>query len=133
MWTVKEAWKKNLDKAWLVGLVVIDEISKILARQSGNFVTNGGVGWGIGLGGMGLWLVLGVVVVGLIKFADKWWEKLLLAGGIANLIDRLGNGAVTDFINLRGLWINLADIMISVAVVGAIISYINENKNSLRK
>ena len=70
---------------------------------------NRGVAFGL-LAGSGD-LVLIVVLVAVTALA------VLLGGAVANLIDRAGDGAVTDFIDL-GPWppFNLADIAITAGV-----------------
>lgn len=133
MLPVREVKKRSLDRYLWITLVV-DLVSKALARKYLVYQVNGGVGWGISLGNYSLILVIVGIGILLWWFKGSWWERLLLYGGLGNIIDRVVNGGVTDFINLFGLWINLADIMISVAVIGAIISFIDgRNKDSLRE
>lgn len=52
-----------------------------------------------------------------------WWEILVFAGAISNLVDRVLYGAVLDFIELYvGRWswpvFNVADSLIVCGVIG---------------
>lgn len=138
---------------WFVvpALVMADLITKFWALTTlgpaaieisfGNFVAlrltqNTGVAFGaldFGFGwGRVVPLVLTIAftaVVGLwmVKASSEWRRSLIaliFAGAVSNIIDRLANGAVTDFIEYR--WFgeamftgNLADIWISVGAVGS--------------
>lgn len=95
---------------------------------------NSGVAFGMFANG-GLWLALtsGVVLAGAVIWllysvragtasaSLAWPVGLLLGGGVANLLDRLDDGRVTDFIDvglgaLRWPTFNIADACIVVAV-----------------
>jgi signal peptidase II len=91
-------------------------------------VRNTGVAFGFFSGGGTLVLVLTFVALGLLiayflLHPDRrglWIPTGLLVGGaLGNLIDRLANGAVTDFIKLP-YWpaFNLADTAITFGVLG---------------
>lgn len=95
---------------------------------------NSGVAFGMFIDG-GLWLALAssVVLVGALAWflhtvrtgeahkALAWPAGLLLGGGVANLLDRLLDGRVTDFIDIglgaaRWPTSNVADVCIVIAV-----------------
>lgn len=118
-----------------VALIAADALSKAWARRhlAGNprhlgivdlvLGSNSGVAFGIG-SGSSRWLVLGVtalVVAGLVVVAIRLRPAaaagLIVGGGVANLLDRSGDGAVTDFVSV-GWWptFNLADSAICLGV-----------------
>lgn len=100
-----------------------------LTQNSG--VAFGALDFGTGLGRLiplSLTIVLAAVVgFWMVKASSEWrrfFIALIFAGAISNIVDRLANGAVTDFIEYRlfgeALFAgNLADIWISVGAVGA--------------
>ncbi len=115
-------------------LVFIDQLSKYIVRYFGGFyICNQGIAFGIHLP---VWLILTLIIgiicfIGLLitnlKFQSASWRTnspliLILSGAISNLIDRLYNGCVIDFIDLR-VWpvFNLADIFICTGVFFLII------------
>lgn len=135
----------------LPALTFIDLVTKFWARTTlvpstmeidmGQFlalhlIQNGGVSFGaldFG-GGMGS-LVPILITIGLSGVVAVWLVRerghlrrlfigLILAGAVANIIDRIANGGVTDFIEYR--WLgnalfvgNLADVWITIGAVGA--------------
>jgi signal peptidase II len=127
--------------ALAVAVVAADQITKSLVRHNvrigssdGIFpgvqlvhVHNRGVAFGLFVNGGVLLVIIGVAAVSalLIFFATHsrrplvWLPTGLLLGGAAgNLIDRLDQGYVTDFIDLP-LWpaFNLADMCITFGVL----------------
>jgi len=127
--------------ALAVAVVAADQITKSLVRHNvrvgssdGIFpgvqlvhVHNRGVAFGLFVNGGVLLVIVGVAAVSalLIFFATHsrrplvWLPTGLLLGGAAgNLIDRLNQGYVTDFIHLP-LWpaFNLADMCITFGVL----------------
>lgn len=127
--------------ALTLAVVAADQASKALVRANvdrgssdGVFpgveivhVRNRGVAFGLFADGGIVLIVIGVAaVVGLLAFFAThsrrplvWLPTGLLLGGAAgNLIDRLRDGYVTDFINLP-LWpaFNLADSCITIGVL----------------
>jgi signal peptidase II len=127
--------------ALAVAVVAADQITKSLVRHNvqvgssdGVFpgvelvhVHNRGVAFGLFVNGGVLLVIVGVAAVSalLIFFATHsrrplvWLPTGLLLGGAAgNLIDRLNQGYVTDFIHLP-LWpsFNLADFCITAGVL----------------
>ncbi|BDW98273.1 signal peptidase II [Maricaulis maris] len=82
-----------------------------------------------------------VLVVFALSWAARQSSKLInfagilfAAGGLANAIDRLGDGAVTDYLDfgwqaLRWPTFNLADILIFIGVVLLLIAWRNGSQN----
>jgi signal peptidase II len=131
--------------ATLVVVVGADQLTKAIVRDSiarGDsrrlipgvdlvHVRNDGVAFGLlGGGGVALAVLTGVALVVLLAYfwansARPWaWlpTGLLLGGALGNLVDRLAEGAVTDFVDLP-LWpaFNLADVAITVGVVALLL------------
>jgi signal peptidase II len=87
---------------------------------------NSGVAFGLGATGPA-WVVVAVTAVVIMVLAVAAWRGtftstfaagLILGGAVANFIDRIGDGAVTDMIDV-GWWptFNVADIAITTGVV----------------
>ena len=104
-------------------LVFIDQLSKYIVRYFGGFyICNKGIAFGIYLPN---WAILGFIIALIIfvSFLSLKFKKinypsiLVLSGAISNLIDRLYNGCVIDFIDLH-IWpvFNLADVLICTGV-----------------
>lgn len=136
---MKKELQKNIVPFLLFALVIlIDQLSKYIIRQSGGFyICNSGIAFGINP--VFILVVLFCIIVfwsigrkfSLKSTADSHRssvpnDKLLatgnwlsmtfvLAGGLSNLIDRISFGCVIDFIDLR-FWpvFNLADVSISL-------------------
>lgn len=94
------------------GLIFLDLVTK---KFFGG-VTNGGVAWGWQLGDF---QVVGIIIAICLWAVATWrkggWgEVLVLAGGLANLTDRLVDAKISDWLRLGrvNLWFNLADIYI---------------------
>ena len=90
-------------------------------------VRNRGIAFGMMEGKAGIIIFIGAVVVLLLVLAaimvsrDGHWTlplALLISGSIGNLLDRLYQGSVTDFLNLPA-WpaFNLADMFIVAGVL----------------
>lgn len=91
-----------------------------------------------------LFIILSFVVIGLILYfysridASDWSMRLgmgLYMSGVAgNLADRVLRGAVTDFISIGSLAVfNLADAVISIAVLIVIIGALNKERDMLEQ
>lgn len=135
--------KKNLSYKVIiiivVGLILIDQLSKIIAVNrfqnsviildgilNFTYTQNTGGAFGIGSGNVFMFILTNIIVIGLIikflitqkKMMDKKTQVLLsliLAGGISNLIDRVFRGFVVDFIDLAFFdfpVFNIADICV---------------------
>jgi signal peptidase II len=125
-------------------VLVVDQVSKAIVRSSitpGDSVEvlsflhlvntrNDGIAFG-GLGGG--WLVGALVIVALIGIVGVFaanatkplaWltAGLLIGGALGNVIDRVFDGAVTDFIKLPH-WpqFNVADVAITLGVVSLLL------------
>ncbi len=121
-------------------VIALDQIAKALVRANvaeGSersvfffvklvYVRNKGVAFGFLSGGGAIVLVLTLVALALLVGylairPDRPWlwlpTGLLIGGAVGNLIDRVANGAVTDFIKLPH-WpaFNVADMSITVGV-----------------
>lgn len=126
---------------WSTGLILIDQVTKAIARASmaeGGFITvipgvldftlvfNQGIAFGM-LQGLGIWLA--PVAIAMTAFAYWMYIKrdpkdklqalvaILVAGGaIGNVIDRIAMQRVTDFINIKIIPVfNFADIYITIS------------------
>ena len=130
----------------LVAVLVADQLTKALVRSSLEVgevrevfpfldivrVNNEGIAFGALGGGETLVVVaVAAALVGLIVFfvvsADRplvWLPTgLLLGGALGNVIDRVRDGAVTDFVKLPH-WpaFNLADVAITAGVIALVVS-----------
>ncbi len=134
--------------AWLraglviVGVVAVDQLSKHAVEQSivpgeerGVLpgvqlvdARNHGVAFGFLPGHhVAVTIVIGAAVVGLLAYFVRHASKpliwlptgLLIGGALGNILDRLRDGSVTDFIKLPLGWppFNLADASITVGVL----------------
>jgi len=143
-------------RAWLLAgtlcaaVIVVDQVAKAIVRSQiviGEQVDvfgplgltqthNTGVAFGLA-GGTGAPLViLMLVALGVVTYLfaqdpgrpGMWIASGLLAGGaVGNLIDRVGAGHVTDFIELPP-WppFNVADVCITFGVVLLVLIYLRE-------
>jgi len=102
-------------------LVAIDQLSKYLIRHFGGFyICNPNISWSVAIPSYVFWVFWALLVVFLlVAMKNKYFVHntlyiiLILAGAVANLIDRFAYGCVVDFIDLK-FWpvFNLADIFI---------------------
>lgn len=154
--TVSPAAPAAAAKAGLVALAVLilDQVTKMIARDDVPLgsrreitgfldivhVRNDGVAFSA-FGGQP-WLVVGLITVALIALlyyfsthADTplvWLATGLLFGGaVGNILDRVRDGAVTDFIKFTS-WpaFNVADIAINAGVVVLIIALLREDRSN---
>lgn len=128
-------------------LVILDQVGKVLAQKyfthpiavikpflSFSYVENKGILFGLPFTGTPLIIVNALAVIILIILILKYVNMknhaamippmLILAGAFGNLIDRLMNGFVRDFIEI-GSWpvFNFADIFISAGCFFSIFFY----------
>ena len=138
---------------WLLGIVAawiaFDQITKAVVRESLNrgehwelapffrfsHITNDGAAFGL-LDNMNTLLavttVIVIVVLAVYYFAppvDHWLPRLglalILGGALGNLIDRIHQGSVTDFINFSHYpAFNVADSGITLGVIAIVASLI---------
>jgi len=94
---------------------------------------NRGVAFGLAEGGGAPLILLALAALGVVAYLfaqnparpGRWIAAGLLAGGaIGNLLDRVGGGAVTDFVDLAS-WpaFNLADVAITAGILLLILLY----------
>lgn len=127
--------------ALAAGIIILDQITKAWARGAlvdrdiqwfglswarFSLTFNTGAGFGLDLGTRFPFVIIGAVAIGAL-FYLRWdklasgWERLFLAlatGGIVgNLIDRVVDGRVTDFVSIS-VWpvFNIADAALVVGV-----------------
>jgi signal peptidase II len=117
----------RITKHLVVSGIAVGDVHKFLPGVNLVHVRNSGVAFGFFSGGGALVLVLTLVALGalLVYFVMRpdrrglWVPTGLLVGGaLGNLIDRLVNGPVTDFIKLP-LWpaFNVSDMAITFGVL----------------
>jgi signal peptidase II len=100
-------------------------------------VRNEGVAFGIQAGGQTLLIaVIAIALIGLVAYFARHGSRplmwlpvgLLLGGALGNIIDRVHEGAVTDFLKLpRWPAFNLADMAITVGVLSLV--YVLERRD----
>ena len=108
-------------------------------------IHNFGVSFGFLSGIVSPWILIfiGLLVVGFITYLmfnsrdllEKWGLFIIISGALSNIIDRIINGYVIDFIYLHisnFYWpaFNFADIYISIGILMVIINIINKFKNN---
>jgi signal peptidase II len=117
----------RITKHLVVSGIAVGDVHKFLPGVNLVHVRNSGVAFGFFSGGGALVLVLTLTALGalLVYFVMRpdrrglWVPTGLLVGGaLGNLIDRLVNGPVTDFIKLP-LWpaFNVSDMAITFGVL----------------
>lgn len=86
-------------------------------------------GISFGVRGLSLWfLIIGwLIVLGMaIKSGFGWGWRLLLVGGVVNLVDRLINGCVIDYwkIPMTGIYNNINDWLIMFGLLLIVRGYL---------
>jgi signal peptidase II len=120
----------QLTKHFVRSDIAVGQVNKILPGLNFVHVRNTGVAFGVFSGGGALVLVFTFAALALLlwyfaRHPERPWlwlpAGLLTGGAIGNLLDRLINGAVTDFIKLP-LWpaFNVADMAITFGVLALI-------------
>jgi signal peptidase II len=140
MTPVKKIFLKTL--SLVIALTAIDQIAKFLIEKNFAEVVskNTGIALGINVGNIWAIIISNIILICVVIYATKKELKithtltqlflaLILGGGLGNLIDRIFRGYVVDYISI---WIypsfNIADIYISVGIIGIIIFF-----NKVRK
>jgi len=117
----------------IVGLV--DVFLQLSFYKSGLGNPNRGISFGVGQNIFPsysyLFIVLGLVISLLFakRLSVRWW--LIIVGGSANGLVRMSLGYVWDYIHWNlgfQLWLNIADILISLGVVTLLLEF-NNNKD----
>lgn len=124
---MKKKERQGDGNRFYLGLLLADLLLKSLCLNFGRVVFNSGVGLGIG---DGVYLqIFGVRVLAFGAILVLWWwwrtkmigvgERLVIIGGISNLIDRVLYGKVVDYLHFSqlNLWLNLGDIYITLGAV----------------
>ena len=108
-------------------------------------IHNFGVSFGFLSGIVSPWILIfiGLLVVGFITYLminskdllEKWGLFIIISGALSNIIDRIINGYVIDFIYLHisnFYWpaFNFADIYISIGILMVIINIIKKFKHN---
>ena len=108
-------------------------------------IHNFGVSFGFLSGIVSPWtlIFIGLLVVGFITYLmfnsrdllEQWGLFIIISGALSNIIDRIINGYVIDFIylhisNFYCPAFNFADIYISIGILMVIINIINKFKNN---
>ena len=108
-------------------------------------IHNFGVSFGLLSGIIASWtlICIGLLVVGFISYLminsedslEKWGLFIIISGAMSNIIDRIINGYVTDFIyfyigNFSWPAFNFADIYISIGILMIIINIILKFKTN---
>ena len=139
----------DLASKWVVATVVMDPPQRIPVLPFFDLVLvfNRGISFGL-LGDLGSWgpVVLSALAAGIIGLLLVWlWRSerlneaigivMIIGGAAGNLIDRLHDGAVTDFLDLyvgKYHWpaFNGADLFITMGVLCLLVSSIRSGKSS---
>lgn len=130
---IKKNKKVLLISIFIICLVAIDQITKFfIVGYEKNIINdflkicivqNYGGAFGVGQTGTMTFIITNVIVIGIIirfmNMQEKQIDKrtyfalsLIIAGAIANLIDKLFKGYVVEFIVIKSLAFNFADILI---------------------
>jgi signal peptidase II len=119
-------------------LLLVDQVFKLFFSQQDGIVMNYGGVFGLfpGLSWTGLLaVVLLYLMVSLGKAKEgieRWGLMLIVAGGLANMVDRILIGGVRDFIYwpILNVWGNMADLWLTVGVGLLVIDSI---RNQIRR
>ena len=121
---------------FLAMTMIMDLFLQTYFRSINLGISNRGVsfGWWPGVGQTVAMLVfLGLIIFTVTKQSKVNWPlRLLILGGLGNLLPRFFWGSVWDYLYLPFLpfWFNLSDVMISVGVLSYILKG-NGNTDSL--
>lgn len=109
----------------ICAIIIVDQLSKVLASKYLDVVCNEGFGFGIQIGHRSTSYISFAILAYLIYIilSEKRKNSLvflsaILGGGASNLIDRTFFGCVRDFINMS-VWpsFNLADSAITLGII----------------
>ena len=141
-------------------LVVFDLLSKKIVFDSIDLHTfisltffldlthihNFGISFGLFSGLISPWLliILGLLVVGFIFYLmksasdmfEEWSFLIIISGALSNIIDRIFNGYVIDFIYFHYKYFfwpafNFADIYITIGIIMIVINILRKINNSI--
>ena len=109
-------------------------------------IHNFGISFGLFSGLISPWLliILGLLVVGFIFYLmksasdmfEEWSLLIIISGALSNIIDRIFNGYVIDFIYFHYkdfFWpaFNFADIYITIGIIMIVINILRKINNSI--
>ena len=109
-------------------------------------IHNFGISFGLFSGLISPWLliILGLLVVGFIFYLmksasdmfEEWSFLIIISGALSNIIDRIFNGYVIDFIYFHYKYFfwpafNFADIYITIGIIMIVINILRKIKNSI--
>ena len=109
-------------------------------------IHNFGISFGLFSGLISPWLliILGLLVVGFIFYLmksasdmfEEWSFLIIISGALSNIIDRIFNGYVIDFIYFHYkdfFWpaFNFADIYITIGIIMIVINILRKINNSI--
>lgn len=110
----------------VLGTIVFDQLTKIVAVFTLPMVCNRGVAFGIPGGG----IFFSAAILALVLFIMRYEKNrlnlagltLVFAGGFSNFVDRVVFGCVRDFIKVVDFFpvFNFADVAITVGLLGFI-------------
>lgn len=127
--------KYNKHKPFVIAVLLViflDQLSKFLIRKeliAIPYSCNTGSAFGILQNQTALLIWFSLIVIGVILYSyDKIGNKIIvpvafiLGGTIANLIDRIAFGCVTDFIDFK-IWpsFNIADSALTIGVLWLVV------------
>ena len=109
-------------------------------------IHNFGISFGLFSGLISPWLliIIGLLVVGFIFYLmksasdmfEEWSFLIIISGALSNIIDRIFNGYVIDFIYFHYIdffWpaFNFADIYITIGIIMIVINILRKMNNSI--
>ena len=119
----------------VLAVIMADYLSKIWAASGAiGIIKNTGFTFGIPLqSNLSLLAAISILALILILvfrlkkprkllFTEKIFLGLIIGGGLANIIERLDRGYITDFIKIYGAYVNIADIAIFLGIILIIIN-----------
>jgi len=117
----------QLTKRWVIASIGPGDTRRFLPAVDLVHVENRGVAFGVLAGGhTAVSILVAAALLGLVAYFLRHGDRpllwlptgLLVGGALGNVLDRLRDGSVTDFIKLP-LWpaFNLADMSITVGVI----------------
>ncbi len=138
----KEVEREVMSLAVVVFVLIVDQVSKLVARGLGKAQLNMGGVLGVLEGSH--WILLMGVALGLIFWVRRKRKlskseglglDIILASGVSNLLDRVVWGGVWDFIyypilNVVG---NVADVLLGVGVIILLVCELKPNKENNAK
>ena len=128
-------------KQLIFNLINLNNFIKITFFFEITHIHNYGIAFGLFSGIIPSWffVILGIIITFLVfiiylkssKYIEKYGLILIIAGAISNILDRIYNGYVIDFIYLhynQFYWpaFNFADIYISIGIFLIIFQYVRD-------